>query len=60
MASWHLKFPPNQSAARQDLERLIRLYPQSPQALAAQRRLNLMEIEAKMRQASAARQERPQ
>lgn len=58
MASWHLKFPPNQPAARQDLERLVRLYPQSPQAVAAQRRLNLMEIEAKMRQARAARQER--
>lgn len=58
MAAWHLKFPPNLSAARHDLERLIRLYPQAPQAVAAQRRLKLMEIESNMRQANAARQER--
>jgi hypothetical protein len=49
MASWHLKFPPNLPAARKVLERLIRLYPQSPQALAARRRLSILEIEDKMR-----------
>ena len=59
MASWHLKFPPNQPAARAALERLIRLYPQAPQALAAQWRLDLMNAEAKMRRAAASRPERP-
>jgi hypothetical protein len=50
LASWHLRVPLNPSAARAALERLVRLYPHSPQAFAAQRRLNLMDIEAKMRQ----------
>jgi hypothetical protein len=58
MASWQLRFPPNLSAARSVLERLLRHYPQSPQAFAAQRRLNLMDLEAKMRQAAESRQER--
>jgi hypothetical protein len=39
------------------MERLIGLYPQTPQAFTAQRRLNLMKIEAKMRQAAGTRQE---
>jgi hypothetical protein len=55
MASWHLKFPSNLSAARNALERLIRLYPQCPQAFSAQCRLNVMDLEAKMRQAAGAR-----
>jgi hypothetical protein len=58
LASWHLKFPQNQPAARDALERLLRLYPQSPQAFAAQRRLNVMEIETKMRQAAETRPQR--
>jgi tetratricopeptide (TPR) repeat protein len=58
LASWHLKFPQNQAAARNVLERLLRLYPQSPQAFAAQRRLNVMDIEARMRQAAETRPER--
>jgi len=57
MASWHLRFPPNLSAAREVLERLVRKYPHSPQALAAQRRLRLMDLEAKMRQTAETRQE---
>jgi tetratricopeptide (TPR) repeat protein len=55
LASWHLKFPQNQPAAREVLQRLLRLYPQSPQAFAARRRLNVMEIESKMRQAAESR-----
>jgi tetratricopeptide (TPR) repeat protein len=50
LASWHLRFPQNLVAARTIMERLIRLYPQSTQAFAAQRRLNLLDLEAKMRQ----------
>ncbi|HEY3863806.1 MAG TPA: tetratricopeptide repeat protein [Verrucomicrobiae bacterium] len=57
MAAWHLKFPQNMEAARAVMERLVRQYPQSPQALAAQRRLNVMNIEAKMRHAAEARHE---
>jgi len=56
MASWHLKDPPNPSAAREILERLVRLHPNTPQAFLAQRRLNLMGIETKMRQAAETRQ----
>jgi hypothetical protein len=57
MASWHLKFPPNPEAARAVMERLVRQYAQSPQGLAAQRRLNVMNIEARMRQSADTRQE---
>jgi tetratricopeptide (TPR) repeat protein len=57
MASWHLQDPQGQSAAHDVMERLIGLYPQTPQAFTAQRRLNLMKIEAKMRQAAGTRQE---
>jgi hypothetical protein len=59
MALWHLRFPPNTPAARAVMERLVRRYPHSPQAFAAQRRLNVMDLEAKMRQAADARQEHP-
>jgi tetratricopeptide (TPR) repeat protein len=58
LASWHLRYPQNLPAARAVLERLVRLHPQSPQGFAAQRRLNLLDLEAKMRQAAGARQER--
>jgi hypothetical protein len=57
MASWLLRFPPNLAAAREVMERLIRHYPHSPQALAAQRRLNFMDLEARMRQAAESRHE---
>jgi hypothetical protein len=56
MASWQLRFPPNLSAAREVMERLIWRYPQSPQALAARRRLAFMDLEAKMRQSAEVRQ----
>jgi tetratricopeptide (TPR) repeat protein len=52
MASWHLKFPQNPPAARAALERLVRQYPKSPQAAAARQRLNLMDLETKMREAA--------
>jgi len=56
-ASWHLRFPQNLLAARATMERLIRLYPKCSQAIAAQRRLNLLDLEAKMRQAAGIRHE---
>lgn len=55
MASWHLRFPPNLPAAREVMQRLLRRYPQSPQALAARRRLAFMDLEAKMRQSAETR-----
>ncbi len=57
LASWHLRYPQNLTAARAVMERLIRLYPQSPQAIAAQRRLNLLDLEVKMRQSVTGRHE---
>jgi tetratricopeptide (TPR) repeat protein len=58
LASWHLRVPQDLRAARAVMERLIRLYPQSTQAFAAQRRLNLLDLETKLRQGAGARQER--
>jgi hypothetical protein len=49
MASWQLRFKRDEALARKTLERLVRQFPQSSQAFAAQRRLNLMDWEAKMR-----------
>ena len=53
MAAWQLKFKHNPDAARQTMERLIRDYPNSPQAFAARRRLNLMDAEFRTHQAKA-------
>jgi hypothetical protein len=48
-ASWQLKFKRDEAAARKVLEQLARRFPQSAQAFAAQRRLNLMDLETKVR-----------
>jgi tetratricopeptide (TPR) repeat protein len=45
IAAWHLRHRQDRDAARKYLEKLIRQYPQTPQAFAAQKRLNLMEVE---------------
>ena len=42
------------------MERLIRRYPQSSAAFAAQRRINLMDLEAKIRAARAAANPAPE
>jgi hypothetical protein len=42
-AAWHLKYRQDFSAAREILERLVREFPQTPQALAAQRRIRLID-----------------
>src|SRR5581483_1963383 len=48
-AAWRLKYKRDESAGRRILERLVRDFPETAQGFAAQRRLNLMEMEAKMR-----------
>jgi hypothetical protein len=49
MAAWQLKYKQDQTSARKLLERIVRLYPKTPQAFAAQTRLSLMDAEARMR-----------
>jgi hypothetical protein len=44
-AAWHLKYRQDADAARKTLERLLREYPDGPQAFAARRRLQLMQTE---------------
>jgi hypothetical protein len=53
LGAWQIKHQHDLLAGRQTLERLLRNHPRSPQAFAAQRRLNLMEIEARLRTARA-------
>jgi hypothetical protein len=45
IAAWQLNHAHDKTAARETCQRLIREYPQSPQAFAAQRKLNLLEME---------------
>lgn len=59
-ASWHLRHLQNPEHARALLQQLIREYPQSSQAFAAQRRLRLMEMEEHIRATAAAQAARPQ
>jgi hypothetical protein len=47
MAAWHLKYRQDEPAARAALERVLRDFPGTPQALAATRRLQLMEAHHK-------------
>jgi tetratricopeptide (TPR) repeat protein len=50
-AAWQMKYCRDPAAARVRLEQLVREFPQTPQAFAAQRRLNLMEVEERFRKA---------
>ena len=52
MAAWHLKYQHDSAAAREVLERLVREFPKTPQALAARRRIQLMDREQRGRQSS--------
>ena len=52
MAAWHLKYHHDSAAAREVLERLVREFPKTPQALAARRRIQLMDREQRGRQSS--------
>jgi hypothetical protein len=45
MAAWQIKYAHDEETARESLQRLIREYPDSPQALAARRRLELLDRE---------------
>ena len=58
MAAWHIKYRHDNEAAKKILLRLIHEFPESPQAFAAQRHINLMEMEARNRRTAAAA-ERP-
>jgi len=53
-ARWQMRYRQNTDAARQRLKRLIQLYPQTPQAFAAQRRLSLMEVDDRFRKVRSA------
>jgi hypothetical protein len=54
MAAWHLKYRHDEPAAREALERVLRDFPRAPQALAARRRLQLMEAQHKEQAAETA------
>jgi tetratricopeptide (TPR) repeat protein len=45
IAAWHIRYRHDTDAARETLQRLIRDFPQTPQALAARRRLQLLSAE---------------
>jgi hypothetical protein len=49
MAAWQIRYRHDLDAGRKLLERLIREYPESPQAFAARRRLRLLEIQLQER-----------
>ena len=44
IAAWHQKYRQDQAAARAVLERIIREFPRLPQAMAARRQIELMEV----------------
>jgi hypothetical protein len=47
VAAWHIKYRHDSDAGRQTLERLIREFPQSVQAFAARRRLQLLDAKSR-------------
>jgi hypothetical protein len=47
VAAWHIRYRHDADTGRKILERLIREFPQTPQALAARRRLYLLNAESK-------------
>lgn len=55
IAAWQLKYKHNSDTARQIMEQLIREFPNSPQALAARRRLALMAAGQKLQQLRSSR-----
>jgi hypothetical protein len=50
-AAWQVKYCQDPAAARVRLKQLVREFPQTPQAFAAQRRLNRIEMEERFRRA---------
>jgi Tetratricopeptide repeat len=53
-AAWHIRYQHDSDTGRKTLERLIREFPQSAQAFAARRRLQLLDSEAKARSRAGA------
>jgi hypothetical protein len=53
IASWQFKLDRDSDTGRKTLQLLIERFPQSAQAFAAQRRLMLLEMEAKLRRAES-------
>ena len=53
IAAWHLKYRQDVDAARPVLERLVNEFPQTPQALAAERRIRLIDTEQRHRGGSS-------
>jgi hypothetical protein len=53
IAAWHLKHRQDPEAARLVLERLVQEFPQTPQALAARRRIRLIDAEQRGRGSSS-------
>jgi hypothetical protein len=47
LAAWHIRFRQDADAGRQALQRLLREFPQSPQAFAARRRLQLLDADSR-------------
>jgi tetratricopeptide (TPR) repeat protein len=54
LAAWQLRYRGDRSAARGLWDRLVRDYPQTPEAFDAQRRIVLMDVEQKLRRARVA------
>jgi hypothetical protein len=54
IAAWHLRYRKDKEAGRKALEALVRRFPESPQAFAAKQRLSLMDLDEKIRKATAA------
>jgi hypothetical protein len=53
MAKWQLRYRKDEAAAQELMERLVHEYPQTSEAFAAQRHLNLMELERRFKRAAA-------
>jgi hypothetical protein len=51
IAAWHIRYRHDPDTARETLERLVREFPHTPQALAARRRLQLLDAETRSRAA---------
>jgi uncharacterized protein (DUF1499 family) len=49
IAAWHIRYLHDADTGRKTLERLLREFPQTPQAMAARRRIQLLDAEAKSR-----------
>jgi hypothetical protein len=54
VAAWHLRYRHDPDAAREALERLVREFPETPQALSARRRLQLLNAQSKGQSSGAA------